>query len=608
MTRLGRWRGVGALALGVAVVAPLGVVRWARDRSAQALAERDAAAVAGYLQVVTPAARGGADYDLAQLLIRARALDRLPGWSARVEVYHATAPLVRATAPPLGADVLERLRRKVAVRWVGESEVALAPLLDRDGWDVVGAVAARSGEDGWPVTPWLAAALLLLLVAGVQALRAMAAPHEMQRLALKRFWTAAALFGMAAFADVRLAAAGGTDRWLEDVRILMQEAAARVSDVRGAPAGLAPVARGAAIIPADSGPAGVGRRVVGGVTRATAAVRLGPGRWLELVARPGEAGTAMWLPLTLGMAAVAPLGVWLGVWAGGAAPRRRRETLAAWTFLSPSLLHLIVCSAVPLLFVPYLSVHRWSPAEPVHPFVGLDNYGRVLSDPRLWSALGHTLLYACSVPLSLALGLAVALALPRRRRRSPVPLGLLLPHFASVVAIGLIWHQLYQPDSGVIGRLLARAGLAPVDWLGDPKLALLAVAAVSVWSQLGYHATLFLAGLESIPPAFFEAARVDGAGAWQRFRRVTLPLLRPVALFALVTGAVGAFQVLPLVMVLTGGGPLHATDVITYHIYRTAWEGLRFGEAAAQALLLFALLLAAAWAQLKLLDRRVQYA
>jgi len=119
---------------------------------------------------------------------------------------------------------------------------------------------------------------------------------------------------------------------------------------------------------------------------------------------------------------------------------------------------------------------------------------------------------------------------------------------------------------------------------------------------------LFLAGLESIPPAFLEAARVDGAGAWQRFRRVTFPLLRPVALFAFVTGVVGAFQVLPLVLVLTGGGPLHATDVIAYHIYRTAWAGLRFGEAAAQALLLFALLFAAAWAQLKLLDRRVEYA
>ena len=605
MILLGRWRIVATLALAAAVAAPLGVVRWARAVSARTLAERDAAAVAAYVQVVTPAARGSADYDLGQLLIRARALDRLPGWSGRVEVYHATAPLVRATAAPLEADVLERLRRKVAVRWLGESEVALAPLLDRTGWDVVGAVAARPGEPGWPVTPWLAAALLLLLVAGVQALRGRPAPHDARALALKRYWAAAALFGVAAFADLRLAAAGGTNRWLDDVRVLMQDAAARVPDVRSAPAGLAALARGGALVPADSGRGGVGRRAVGGVTRATAAVRLAQGRWLELVASPDETGTAMWLPLMLGTAALAPLGAWLGVWASGAAPRRRRETLAAWTFLSPSLVHLVICSAVPLLFVPYLSVHRWSPAESLHPFVGLANYGRVVADPQFWSALGHTLLYACSVPLSLALGLAVALVLPRKRA---LPLGLLLPYLASLVAIALIWHQLYNPDLGVVGRLLARAGLAPANWLGDPQRALAALTVVSVWTQLGYHVTLCLAGLESIPPAYLEAARVDGAGAWQRLRRVTFPLLRPVVVFALVTGTVGAFQVLPLVMVLTGGGPLHATDVIAFRIYRTAWEGLRFGEAAAQALLLFALLFGAAWAQLRLLDRRVEYA
>ena len=129
----------------------------------------------------------------------------------------------------------------------------------------------------------------------------------------------------------------------------------------------------------------------------------------------------------------------------------------------------------------------------------------------------------------------------------------------------------------------------------------------SAWMQLGYLVTLFLAALARIPTTLLDAARVDGAGAWQRFWRVTLPLLRPVIVFALVTGVVGAFQVLPLVMVLTGGGPLHATDVIAYRIYRTAWERLQFGEASAQALLLFALLFVVTWAQVKLLDRRVEY-
>ncbi len=611
MTAPARWRIVAVAALALAALPSLGVVRWACGRAARVLAERDATAVAAYLALVTPGARGSADYDLSQLLIRARALDGLPGLAARFEVFHPTAPLVRATAPPLPPAALERLRRKVAVRWIGKDDVALAPLLDRDGWDVVGAVAAQPDASGWPLSPWLIAALLLLLVAGVQALRTMDATTEVRQRALKQYWAAAALFGVAAFASVRLAAGGATDRWLGDVRQLMQEAATRVPELRGAPAGLAAVARGADVVPADSGPAGARRRDIGGAARATVAVRLGPGRWLELRARPGEAGTTGWLPALLGLAALGPLGVWLGVWATSVAPRQRRETLAAWGFLAPSAFHLVAFSCVPLLLVPYLSVHRWSPIEPLHPSVGLANYGRVLGDPLAWSALGHTLVYACSVPLSLALALGVALLLAggaRRERWVGMMPGLLLPYVASVVAIGLVWRQLYHPDIGVIDRLLAQAGATPVDWLGDPTVALVAVTLVGVWMQFGYYVTVFLAALRRIPPSYLDAARVDGAGAWQRFWRVTFPLLRPVIVFALVTGIVGSLQVFTLVVVLTAGGPVHGTDVVVYRIYRTAWERLQFGEASAHALLLCALLFGATWVQLRLLDRAVEHA
>jgi len=169
-----------------------------------------------------------------------------------------------------------------------------------------------------------------------------------------------------------------------------------------------------------------------------------------------------------------------------------------------------------------------------------------------------------------------------------------------------VWQWMYHPDFGLLNHLLTRAGLAPLNWLGDPKTALFAVMLVSVWTQLGYQLTVFLAGLRAIPQAYLDAARVDGANAWQRFWRVTFPLLLPVTLFVLVTGIIGAFQVLALVMVLTGGGPLGTTDVIVYRIYRTGWELQQFGDASAMALLFFALLFGATWAQLKLLDRRVE--
>jgi ABC-type sugar transport system permease subunit len=611
MTALARWRGATLVAMAAGALVPLVLAHWGRGRYERALAARDATAAAAYLAIVTPpVARGGPGYDLPQLLIRARALEELPGFAGRFEIYHATAPLVRATAPPLPAATLQRLRREVAVRWTGEA--ALAPLLDRAGWDVVGAVAARPASGAWLVSPWSLGALLLLVVAGAQSLRAIGRSRHAWRQSVRPYGIAAALFGFAVFVDVRGAAGDATDRWLYDARLLMQEAAARIPEIRSTPAGLTTVARGAEIVPGDSGSEAAWRSDAGGVPRAGVTVRLAPGRWVELRARPGETGTAGWLPVLLGLAALGPLVALLAAWSTATAPRLRRETVAAWGFLAPSALHLAAFCFVPLLLVLYVSVHRWSPLEPTRPFVALANYGHVLRDPLVWASLGRTLLYALYVPVSMALALALAVAIGRRRRfgaAAPVLRALfVLPYASSVVAVALVWQWMYHPDFGLINQLLARAGVGPVNWLGDPKTALVAVMLVSVWMQLGYQLTVFLAGLRAIPQAYLDAARVDGANAWQRFWRVTFPLLRPVTLFVLVTGIIGAFQVFALVIVLTGGGPLGATDVIAYRIYRTAWELLQFGDASALALLLFAVLFGATWAQLKLLDRRVEYA
>ena len=612
MIGLARWRAGALVAMAAGAVLPLVLAQRERGRYERALAARDAAAAAAYLAIVTPPppARGGAGYDLPQLLIRARALEELPGFSGRFEIYHATAPLVRATAPPLAAATLQRLRREVAVRWTGDA--ALAPLLDRDGWYVVGAVAARPAGGTWPVSPWSLGALLLLLVAGAQSVGAIGGPRQAWRQSFGPYGVVAALFGVAVFADVRGAAGDATDRWLYDTRLLMQEAAARIPEVRSAPAGLTTLVRGAEIVPGDSGPAAAWRRAAAGVPRAAVAVRLAPGRWVELRARPGEAGTAGWLPVMLSLAALGPLGALFAAWSTASAPRLRRETVAAWAFLAPSALHLAAFSFVPLLLVLYVSGHRWSPIEPTRAFVALENYGHVVRDPRVWSALGRTLLYALYVPVSMALALGLAVALGGRRRSGAATPALrallLLPYASSVVAVALVWQWMYHPDFGLINQVLTRAGLAPVNWLGDPKTALVAVMLVSVWMQLGYQVTVFLAGLRAIPQPYLDAARVDGANAWQRFWRVTFPLLSPVALFVLVTGIIGAFQVFALVIVLTGGGPLGATDVIVYRIYRIAWDLLQFGDASALALLLFAVLIGATWAQLRLLDRRVEYA
>src|SRR5437660_11230180 len=243
MKALARWRAGAVVLIAVGALMPLALARQARGRSARALAARDATAAAAYLTIVTPSPpRGGAGYDLPQLLIRARALGELPGFSGRFEIYHATAPLVLATAPPLAAATLQRLRLEVAVRWTGEA--ALAPMLDREGWDVVGAVAARPAAGIWPLSPWSLGALLLLLVAAARSVAAIGTPRRAWRDSLGPYGLVAALFGVAVFAELRGAAGDATDEWLYDTRLLMQEAAARIPEVRSVPASLATLARG----------------------------------------------------------------------------------------------------------------------------------------------------------------------------------------------------------------------------------------------------------------------------------------------------------------------------------------------------------------------------
>ena len=585
-------------------------VGWAGHRAERALAQRVAAATAGYLTLVAPPARGSAGYDLPRLLIETRALDGLPGFAAELEVYHGTAPLVHATARPLSPAQFDRLRRHAAARSMGTA--ALAPLFDRDGWDVVGAVAVWPAGAAW--LSWRSAlAVLPSLAAGALAAAVMGGAPGRSRRAVTWFAAAATVFGLAAYADIRAAGRDATDRWLGDTRLLLQEAVVRVPELRLSLSALAPIARGTELMPGDSAASAPWRRVVEGTPRAAVAVRLAPGRWAELRSAPGtgEGWMAGWLALTVGLALVGPLAVALAAWGerAGQRPQRLRETVAAWGFLAPSALHLGVFSFAPMLCVLYLSVHRWTLSDSARPFVGLANVERMVTDPLVWVSLRNTVLYALYVPVSMVLSLGAALALRRQAWAARLARTVFfLPCVCSVVAMALVWQWLYQPDFGVINYLLSAVGLRPVDWLGSPRTALVAVMIVSVWVQFGYQMSVFLAGLQGVPQVYLDAAQVDGASAWQRFHRITLPLLRPVTLFVLVTGVIGAFQVFTYMYVLTDGGPLYSTDVIAYRLYRTGWEWLQFGYASVLSLLLFVVLFGVTRTQFVLLGRREDYA
>jgi ABC-type sugar transport system permease subunit len=595
----------GAVAAAAALAA-LAAGSWGARRTARELAGRSARSAAAYLALVTPEGDSGQAYDLEALLAQARGLGLLRGWAGAVEVYHGTAPLVRATAPPLPPALLARLRERETTERAGRGMVA--PLKDKDDWDVVGAVSVRPVRRaagllaGWNV--------VLVVLGGVIGAAALGSAGGTGGRRWKVAGVAVAvLVGVSAYAESLAARRAATDQWMTASRVLLEEAVPRLAARGWSPVTqLAPLVRDARLIPAESGSSEIRRSVVDGVPRVETRLRAGGGRWLVLRALPSDVGAGGWLPITLGLALLGPLGVWLIGWVerARARPRALRETLAAWGFLAPATVHLAVFSFGPIGFAVYLAFHRWSPIEPIKPFVGLDNFIALARDPLTWISLRNTVLFTLHVPVAMALALGLALLLRHRTRGTAAARAVFfLPYVSSAVAVALVWQWIYHADFGLLNSVTGLFGLPKVDWLGNPHTALIAVMIVSIWVQVGYQMVVFLAGLQGIPQEYLDAARVDGAGAWQRFRRVTLPLLRPVTLFVLVTGVITSFQVFTLIYVLTDGGPLHATDVIVYRIYQMAWEFLQFGGASALSLVLFLVLFAATWAQFRLLGRRV---
>ena len=286
-------------------------------------------------------------------------------------------------------------------------------------------------------------------------------------------------------------------------------------------------------------------------------------------------------------------------------PRALRRTLAAWGFLAPAAALILAFTLGPLLFSLWISLHEWRLIDPAPLFLGFANYAALLANPEWWSAIGNTALFTLHVPAAMAIALALALLTQGSRRALRwARLALFLPAITSVAAIAVVWKWLLSDQYGLLNRGLERVGLESVPWLTSPDTALASLMMIGIWMVVGYQMVVFQAGLAAIPRDWYDAARVDGAGPWQRFRHITLPGLRHTLFFVLVTSIIGSFQVFGLVYVMTEGGPLGATDVAVYHIYREAWEFLQFGNAAAMSWLLFALVFAATWLHFRFLDAR----
>nr|CRL71547.1 ABC transporter permease [Mycolicibacterium malmesburyense] len=284
--------------------------------------------------------------------------------------------------------------------------------------------------------------------------------------------------------------------------------------------------------------------------------------------------------------------------------QRRRTTATAYALLAPSLFGVVASMLLPMLVVVWLSLHRWDLLSPMQ-FVGVRNWESVLTDPSFGTSLLVTLLFVTLVvPAQTLLGLVAAALLARGLPGSGFFRTLyVLPWICAPLAIAVLWRWILAPTDGAVSAILGRQ----IGWLTDPTFALPVVSAVVVWTNVGYVTLFFLAGILNIPTDIHNAARTDGATTWQRFRHITLPMLRPTLFFVLVTGIIGAAQVFDTVYALTGGGPQNRTDLVAHRIYAEAFGAAAVGRAAVMAVVLFVLLVGATIVQQLYFRRRISY-
>ncbi len=281
--------------------------------------------------------------------------------------------------------------------------------------------------------------------------------------------------------------------------------------------------------------------------------------------------------------------------------RKRDDRLVGWLFISPVLVGFSVFYLLPTVLGLYWSLTDYSLIGTPE-WVGLKNYGDVLHDSEFWNSMRVTLYYVVSnVVVQTGLALLLATLMHRLTRSVVLRTTLLLPWLVPNVTVGLVWLWLLDTNLGFVNRVMDSMGLPVLGFFTNPHLALPTISVVNVWAYTGYTALLFYAGMLQIPGEIYESASLDGAGEWRLFRRITLPLLRPILALVLVVSLIGSFQIFDTVAITTKGGPVNATRVIYFYIYQQAFNFFNMGYAATMAILLVLVLSVLTAVQLRLL-------
>jgi multiple sugar transport system permease protein len=280
------------------------------------------------------------------------------------------------------------------------------------------------------------------------------------------------------------------------------------------------------------------------------------------------------------------------------------EALIGYLFILPSLIGFAIFFAYPAVRAVYISFLDWNLLTDAE-YVGMENYRTLLNDDRFWDSLQVTVLYVLwNIPLQTILAIFMAVMLERFSTTvSSVIRGIMiLPWLIPNVVVALLWLWILDPSIGLMNEFLKVVDIGKQPFMGSPDQAIQSIAGINIWRHVGYTSILIFAGLKTIPKSLYEAAAIDGAGELTLFRKITLPLLRPVLVFVLVTSVVGSFQVFDTVAVTTNGGPAGSTRVIIYYIYQQVFERrIKMGIATAASVVLFSILITVTIIQMRIL-------
>ena len=285
------------------------------------------------------------------------------------------------------------------------------------------------------------------------------------------------------------------------------------------------------------------------------------------------------------------------------------DVIKPYIVIAPALVVLAVFWIYPIFNMGYLSLYKWDLISPKMKWMGLQNYQNLFADPQFWQTLANTLIYTVFVVgLGVGLGLLVAVYLRAHTKTNGFLQAVIFsPYVVSLASVALLWMWIMNKDYGMLNSLLNVFGISNVDWLGDTHVALASLILISVWKSVGYDALILVSALQGIPEHLYEAARLDNAGAWATFRKITFPMISPTVFFLVIVDVIASLKVFETIQIMTQGGPQNATNTLVFSLYQYGFQFNKVGYAAAIGVVLLVLIAIFAIVYFVLLSKRVHY-